>query len=133
MKGAGKPEKIKEKTKPKETNIMKETAKKALIKDIVIFAVTVVGMAAFWGSFMNMLMGDATMGIFLSIFFTGIPFGWRWASKVITAVSLYGIVLKAMIALFLGWLAAPVTIIVDIVRFVRADDSIIEVYESEVQ
>ena len=45
--------------------------------------------------------------------------GWKWASTFITAVSIQGIVIKAVIALVLGWFTLAYYTIRDIVIIVK--------------
>ena len=84
--------------------------KSQVIKDFVLFAVfgLVGAMCAPTGGF-------ALLFVMCFIVLGFIPFGWRWASNIITAVSLYGIVLKLMICLVLGLVAGPVTLGKDII------------------
>ena len=49
---------------------------------------------------------------------SGIPFGWRWASKIITAVSLYGVGIKLLISLVLGMFAIVIVLGGDVIRFI---------------
>ena len=100
---------------------MKRNAVATMIKDI-LFAVIAWGIAAFfinalWGSMGNgaMSAGDAKM---LALFFASIPFGWRWASKIITAMTMKGVFIKLSIAFFLGWFAIFVVLIGDIIFLV---------------
>lgn len=93
----------------------KEEAKKDLIKVTILVAVITV-----FASIILIADGESFgMGIFggivIGIAFGGIPSGWRWASNIITAVSITGIGIKAMISLFLGWIALPVRIVKDII------------------
>ena len=91
---------------------MKQSMKK-LIKDIILIAV-LGGFAAL------MLATDSTMGDGGRTFFTlaimGLPFGWRWASKIITAVSLKGIGLKILISACLGCVAIFVVVGIDALK-----------------
>ena len=100
---------------------MKRNAVATMIKDI-LFATIAWGIAAFfinalWGSMGSgaMSAGDAKM---LALFFAGIPFGWRWASKIITAMTMKGVFIKLSIAFFLGWFAIFVVLIGDVIYFV---------------
>ena len=56
----------------------------------------------------------------LTFAISGIPFGWRWASNIITAVSLKGIGLKALISAFLGCVAMPIALGGDVIRVLSA-------------
>lgn len=49
-----------------------------------------------------------------------LPFGWRWASSIITAVSLYGVGIKAVLSVVLGIFAAPICLLVDLVHIFTA-------------
>lgn len=49
-----------------------------------------------------------------------LPFGWRWASRIITAVSLYGVGIKAVLSVVLGIFAAPICLLVDLVHVFTA-------------
>ena len=96
---------------------MKRNAINTLIKDIIMAAV-------FYGIGTLILsgcdFGNAANTMFASMLIAGIPFGWRWASKIITAVSIKGIGIKLGIAFFLGWFAIYVVLIVDVIRFITA-------------
>lgn len=96
---------------------MKQEAIGALIKDLVI--ILILG-----GIMAYVLMGDASMGagakIFTWLFITGIPFGWRWASKIFTAITLKGIAIKVVFSAFLGCIAIFVVLIGDVTRFLVA-------------
>ena len=73
---------------------MKKEALKTLIKDFVIILLMQI-IAVPFGFY------DDGMGYrFLWLAITGIPFGWRWASSIITAVSLKGIGLKLLFSAF---------------------------------
>ena len=92
---------------------MKKTAASTLIKDLIIIAV-LGGFAAF------VIASDASMqamGVLLWLAITGLPFGWRWASKIITAVSLKGIGIKMLISAFVGCIAIFVVVIKDVIAY----------------
>ncbi len=97
---------------------MKDEMKKQLIKDIVIAVIAWIVASIVFIALANTGVG---MGIFAGFFCAGVPFGWRWMSKVFTAISLYTIAIKAVLSIFLGWIALPIIIIKDIVAFVKAD------------
>ena len=93
---------------------MKRNAVITLIKDIILAV-------AAWGIFTFLLTAldgnmDPSDARILALLFAGIPFGWRWASNIITAVSFKGIGIKLAISLFLGWFAIVVVMITDIIR-----------------
>ena len=96
---------------------MKEEKRKQLIKDIVIALIAWVIAAIV---FIGVNEESVVLGIIMGFMCAGIPFGWRWLSNIITAVSFYMVVMKALLAIFLGWIALPVVIIKDIVELVRA-------------
>ena len=91
---------------------------------IVKFMKDIILAAAFYGFGMLLLrscdFGSAANNMFAPIFIAGIPFGWSWASKVITAMSVKGIGIKLSIALFLGWIAIWVVMIMDLIRCIAA-------------
>lgn len=96
---------------------MKRQAVLTLIKDIIIavvayFLITTFlsagGVDVFYGSDMNRM--------FIGLALAGIPFGFRWAGKMFTAISLKGFLIKLVIGVLLGWLAIFVIIIGDIIR-----------------
>lgn len=102
-----------------EENITKKKAVKKLIKHLIIFVIAIVVAA----SIVVGVMGDQSsifLGIFGGLFFAGIPFGWKVASNIITAVSFIGIIFKALISMVIGWVALPITIIKDIIAVVKA-------------
>ncbi len=92
---------------------MSEIAK--LIKDVVLFV-----LFGFIGLGVAASSGEtaASVQTFLFIMFGFLPFGWSWASHIVTAVSLYGILLKGGLSMFLGIAAGPVTLGMDIFSLV---------------
>ena len=96
---------------------MKRNATATLIKDIILTAI-------FYGLgyliFAEIDFASTANNVFAPIFIAGIPFGWRWASKLITAVSIKGIGIKLSIAFFLGWFAIYVVLIGDIISFITS-------------
>lgn len=97
---------------------MKEQMKKQLIKDIIVAVVAWAVVAIILVSMDNPLGFAIPMGLF----FAGLPFGWRWASKIFTATSLIAILIKFILAMVLGWIALPITIIIDIIHYVKAEE-----------
>ena len=81
---------------------MKKNAFATLIKDIILALVAWGISAMLLQSGLGMPGGDAAM---LATMCAGIPFGWRWSSKIISAVSLKGIGIKLFISLLLGMFA----------------------------
>lgn len=51
-------------------------------------------------------------------YFACLPFGWRWASKVFTAYSIWSILAKAVFSVLLGMIALPVVVIGDIIALI---------------
>ena len=97
---------------------MKRNAFATLIKDL-IFAAIAWGIGIFVltnaGSAGGMEMEQAKMAAML---FAGIPFGWRWSSKIITALTFKGVAIKLLISFFLGWLAIFVVLGIDAVKWI---------------
>ena len=66
---------------------------------------------------LNSLGGQFAEGASMLAFYAAcIPFGWRWASSIISAVTLQGIGIKLLIALLLGMVAIFVVIGWDALR-----------------
>lgn len=92
----------------KERNIMAR-----IIKTIIL-----AGVFALFGRMVAESIGDTQTPYVWMIYFACLPFGWRWASKVITATSLWGIVIKAVWSVALGMIALPVVVIGDIIALI---------------
>ena len=88
---------------------MKRNAVATLIKDIIFAAIA-------WGIF-HLLLGELWGADLqpLALFFAGLPFGWRWSSKIITAVSLKGIGLKFSLSVLIGFFAIFIVLICDVI------------------
>lgn len=97
---------------------MKEEMRGRLIKDIIIAVIAWVVVSLL---FIALSDTGVALGILMGFLCAGIPFGWRWLSKVFTAISLYTIAMKAILSVFLGWIALPIIIIKDIVALVKAE------------
>ncbi len=97
---------------------MKSEAKSNMIKDIILAVLVVGGIATFAIVVQDMPVAGA---IIFALVFGGLPFGWKWASNIITATSIIGILIKAILSIILGWVALPFTIIKDIIDFVKAE------------
>ena len=96
----------------------KSEARKKFIKDLITLVIGIV-IGGIIG--INAIPGDKTVAfIMFGLFLGGIPLGWKFASHIITAVSLIGIIGKLFISLVLGWIAAPITVIKDIISLVIA-------------
>lgn len=101
---------------------MKSEYKAQLIKDIVIAGIAWgVGFALFISDFHEYGFWGFFMAFFAGLMLAGIPFGWKWLSNVFIAVSIFTIALKALGALFLGWIALPVVIIKDVIAYKKAE------------
>ena len=92
---------------------MKKNAFATLIKDVILALVAWGISAMLLQSGFDMTGGDAAM---LATMCAGIPFGWRWSSKIISAVSLKGVGIKLLISLFLGCFAIFLVIGLDVIR-----------------
>ncbi len=106
---------------------MKKQAISTLIKDVLI-AVVAFALISILLSILKVdfFYGGTLNRIALGLVLAGIPFGWRWGSKLFTAVSLVGIVIKLIFAVALGWLAIFVVIIGDIIRVFTAPNTVEE-------
>lgn len=93
---------------------MKKNAISRLVKDVILAAIAVLLAVYMFKSFEGGILAAT------ALFVPGIPFGWRWASKIITAVSFHGIGIKLGISMVLGWFALPVVLISDVVRCIAA-------------
>lgn len=91
---------------------MRNHAIRLFIKDLVTLAI-----AAALGYYITLYGFDAPEFAELGACTAAcLPFGWRWASHIITAVSLYGIGIKAVLSVVLGMFAVPVCLLMDLVR-----------------
>lgn len=97
---------------------MKKTAMHPLIKDLLIIVI----LGGFMVFMANSISGGEPTGIdiFLCFAITGIPFGWRWANKMFTAVSFKGLILKVVWAACLGCVAIFVIVIRDLIDFIKS-------------
>lgn len=94
----------------------KSEARKKFIKDLITLVIGIV-VGGIIG--INAFPGDKAVAfIMFGLFLGGIPLGWKFASHIITAVSLLGIVGKLFISLVLGWIVAPITVIKDIISLI---------------
>lgn len=94
----------------------KSEARKKFIKDLITLVIGIV-VGGIIG--INAIPGDKAVAfIIFGLFLGGIPLGWKFASHIITAVSLLGIVGKLFISLVLGWIVAPITVIKDIISLI---------------
>nr|MBQ8244021.1 hypothetical protein [Oscillospiraceae bacterium] len=107
---------------------MKRQAILTLIKDIIVALVTyflVTWLAS--GLEINLFLGYTDINaVVIGLAIAGIPFGYRWASKMFTAVSIKGFFIKLLIGLLLGWLAIFVVIIGDIIHCFTAPKTFTE-------
>ena len=93
---------------------MKKNAISRLVKDVILAAIAVLLAVIVYKTGNGGILGA------VALFIPGIPFGWRWASKFITALTFHGIGIKLGIAMVLGWVAMPVVLIGDVVRCIAA-------------
>lgn len=94
----------------------KSEARKKFIKDLITLVIGIV-IGGIIG--INAIPGDKVVAfIMFGLFLGGIPLGWKFASHIITAVSLLGIIGKLFISLVLGWIVAPITVIKDIIALI---------------
>ncbi len=94
----------------------KSEARKKFIKDLITLVIGIV-IGGIIG--INAIPGDKVVAfIMFGLFLGGIPLGWKFASHIITAVSLLGIIGKLFISLVLGWIVAPITVIKDIISLI---------------
>lgn len=94
----------------------KSEAGKKFIKDLITLVIGIV-IGGIIG--INAIPGDKVVAfIMFGLFLGGIPLGWKFASHIITAVSLLGIIGKLFISLVLGWIVAPITVIKDIISLI---------------
>ena len=95
----------------------KTESRKTLIKDIIFILIAFV-----CSTIVAVGIGeDIDMAILFSIFFCGIPFGWRWLSKLFISLGLVTVLIKFMLSVFVGWIALPVVFIKDIITYVKAE------------
>ena len=96
---------------------MKNHAFATLIKDVLMAVIAWgIGWMLLKSGFDMEGSGAAVMASLVAC----IPFGWRWASKIITAVSLYGIGLKLLISVIVGMFAIFVVLGVDVIRCIAS-------------
>lgn len=95
----------------------KKQATNRLVKDIITAIAAIAVIAVITIAFMEM---DVLGGIVISFLLAGIPFGWRWLSKVFTALGFLAIVAKLFGAILLGWLALPIILTKDIIQLAVA-------------
>ena len=100
---------------------MKKNPIFTIVKDVLL-ALIAWGAAYFlingmWGVDVGGTM-EASAAAALAMMFAGVPFGWRWSSKIITATSIKGVGIKLLISVVLGFVAIFVTLIADAVRLV---------------
>ena len=97
---------------------MKAEAKNQLVKHLV-FAAIAWTVAAFL--FIGLAGSGVGLGIMMGFMCAGVPFAWKWLTNIFVAVSITGIAIKALLSVFLGWIAFPVIIIKDVVAVTTAE------------
>ena len=89
-----------------------------LIRDIVLAVLAIViftWIAASTGSGFFQAIGTGFL-------FAGVPFGWRWWSKIFTTFSLPMFFVKLLLSVILGWIAIFVVLGKDIYEVVAAKE-----------
>lgn len=103
----------------------KDEAKSILIKDVLTMLIGfivggIIGMLILSSDISSYRFGEIVLLFFVfGLIFGGLPLGWKWASKVITAVGLISVLFKGILSIVLGWIAAPITVIKDIILFIK--------------
>ena len=97
---------------------MKMEAKNQLIKHLVCALIAWIAAAAL---FIGMAEASVGLGIVTGFMCAGVPFAWKWLSNIFVAVSITSIAIKALLSVFLGWIAFPVTIIKDVIAVATAE------------
>ena len=92
---------------------MKKNAFATLLKDIII---ALVAWFIGYGLLKSGFGMEAEAARYVAIYASFIPFGWRWATKLITAVSLKGLGYKLLISLCLGFIAIFVVFGGDLIK-----------------
>lgn len=88
---------------------------KKLIKDILIAAIAA-GIAAY---ICKMESASPDMTAMVAWYAAGIPLGWHLCSKVVTALSFEGVLIKLIGSLLVGMFALPVVLVLDLFRTIR--------------
>ena len=83
-----------------------------LIKD-VIFALIAWGLSAMVLRSFRPDMAGYELAL-MSSYCAGIPFGWRWASKIFVAIGFISVLVKAVLSLFLGIPAIVIALVGDV-------------------
>ncbi|MBR6676567.1 MAG: hypothetical protein IKL24_04465 [Clostridia bacterium] len=96
---------------------MKQEAKNLLIRHIVIAAVAWTAAAVV---FMSLASSGVILGILAGLMCAGVPFAWKWLSGIFISLSIYTLVIKLVLSIFLGWIALPIVIVKDIYCVVTA-------------
>lgn len=97
---------------------MKTFYKNQLIKDIVIACAAWLISALLFTAIME---GNFIGSLFIGFFLAGIPFGWKFLSKIYVALSFQAIAIKAILAILVGWVALPIVLVKDIIVFKTAE------------
>ncbi len=105
---------------------MKQIAIKTFVKDLVVTLLAFILPYLICSIGMDM----PQLGFILSIVVGPLPMGWRWGSRLISAVSFNGLVMKCFFCAFLGYIAIPVILIGDIIKIFTAKDSDAETTEA---
>lgn len=116
----------------------KEAAKKKLIKDLVICIVTAViaflvfiigGWFGCVDGFRDMILENGVftgiiltlfMPILMGIYISGLVIGWRYWHRRIMITTWLSLIIKLCLATLTGYIVFPITIIKDIIAYVKA-------------
>ncbi|MBR2715126.1 MAG: hypothetical protein IKB73_02835 [Ruminococcus sp.] len=96
---------------------MKREARGRLIKDVILAVVAWL----IFGLLLSSIGELGGVGFIVSIFLAGVPFGWRWMSKIFVALSFTTIMIKLILSMVLGWLAIFVVLIKDVIDYLSAE------------
>lgn len=97
---------------------MKAYYKGQLIKDVIIAAVAWLISALIFSA----LLGQSFLYVLpIGFLLAGIPFGWKFLSKIFVALSFQAILTKALLSILIGWVALPIVLIKDIISLKTAE------------
>lgn len=116
---------------------MKETLKKKLIKDILLFAIPAViviailiaGFASGNEELLSIFEGESVFVSVIAVILVpiiggfevaGFILGWKWVSDWLKAYNLLGFIIKGLIATFAGYIIYPIVLIKDIIAYKKA-------------
>lgn len=97
---------------------MKTVYRNQLIKDVIIAVAACLIISALFSSSFGSFAGALPIGIFLA----GIPFGWKFWSKIFVALSWQVLLLKLLLSIIAGWVALPIVLVKDVLVLATAKD-----------